>query len=411
MHLPQSEYNSIYSTTTSLAMIKSQYGPRVLLSSHSTRIDSLFQQAFHNAGLVMQSHTPDEIFHVLHHHLFDVVVLEINSSTTEAGLLLLQQIRQQCFEVPVVVVVEDTLSNERDVIQGVSEIVKIGIQGLLFKPTCPSEIHQTIVEVIEKHQREMLRRQNVIQQIVQTEKLATAGRIVSSISHEMNNPLQALHNALHLLGKRSFNGRKRQQYLAMAREEVENLITIVHRMLNFYRPSLDGMRPTNVNILLESTLQRLDTILNQGNVQVLRDWYPRLPDVFAIGSRLKQACLDLITNAVQSMPNGGTLTIRTYATDGTEYQINAGFEFRPTGSAGHQVSGPSVVIEISDTGMGISPESLQKVFEPFYTTRFNATGLGLAISYSIVEQHKGELSVSSTEGSGTTVRMRLPAIT
>jgi two-component system NtrC family sensor kinase len=323
----------------------------------------------------------------------------------------IKRVRQLALEVPIIVVVDSQSHNVHTLSRLLTRAMKLGIQGVLALPLDPDEVQQTVQEVIQGYQGDVRNRWHRIQQIVQTEKLATAGRIVASIAHEMNNPLQALHNALHLLGKRSFNGRKRHQYLHMAQEEVGNLIHIVRRMLDLYRPSNEGMRLTDMNALLETTLHRVDKELHNSNVRVLREWYPRLPNVFAIGSRLKQVCADLITNAIQAMPQGGTLTIRTYATNGTEYQVNAGVEILPTGTAGHQIKGPSVVVEISDTGTGIAPEALTRIFEPFYTTRFHATGLGLAISYSIVEQHQGELSVSSSEGKGTTVRLRLPAAT
>jgi len=369
------------------------------------------QQVLQQVGFVVTPvYAQEQVLALLQQPLFDMVLIDISSSPGDS-LELLEKIRLHTIDVPVVIVTDGVISWNSPMFIQISQAVKVGIQGLLVKPLCPTELYTTIIEVLQRHQHEMTSRRNMIQQLVQTEKLAIAGRLVASLSHEMNNPLQALHNALNLLSKRTFNGRKRQQYQAMAQKEVENLIGIVRRMLDFYRPSVEGMRPTNLNSLLESVLQRVDHQLLEGNVQVLRDWSPRLPNVFAIASRIKQVCVDLINNAVQAMPNGGVLTIRTYTTNGTEYQINAGFEFMPWGAAGHAVRGPAVVLEISDTGIGIAPDELPKIVEPFYTTRFKATGLGLAISYSIVEQHRGELSVSSTEGQGTTVRVRLPAAT
>lgn len=395
-------------STSCYPLVKGQQGPRILIADDDPNVFVPCQQMLQQSGYVMKVSSQERVLALLENHLFDLVIVGLHA-TTLSGLELLEQIRHHSFDVPVVVVVEQERASEQLFLHLIAQAVKLGVQGLVFKPLTASELQKTITDTLNKHQRETNRRWHMIQQLVQTEKLATAGRIVASIAHEMNNPLQALHNALHLLGKRSFNGRKRQQYLAMAQEEVGNLIQIVRRMLDLYRPASERMRPTNMNTLLESTLRRVDKDLHGGKVRVLRDWCPRLPSVFAIGSRLKQVCLDLVTNAIQAMPNGGTLTIRTYATNGTEYQINAGVEFHPTGAAGYQIKGPAVVVEISDTGLGIAPDALPKVFEPFYTTRFNASGLGLAISYSIVEQHHGEISVSSTEGQGTTVRLRLPA--
>lgn len=398
-------------TTSAVHMdlARNQSGPRILVIGDDCKTLVHCQQALHDAGIVLKA--PDSFDHVLEllkNNLFDLIVVGIHST---AALHMLEQIRSHMVEVPALVLASSDITDHMVVLKQVTQAVRAGIQDIVFEPLTATELHTTIRDVIHKHKQEHTRRWNTIQHMIQTEKLAIAGRIVASLAHEMNNPLQALHNALHLLGKRSFNGRKRQQYLGMAQQEVTNLITVVRRMLDLYRPSVEGMRPTNLNKLLETALLRVDKELQQSNVRVLREWYPRLPNVFAIGSRLKQVCMDLITNAIQAMPNGGTLSIRTYTTNGTEYQINAGVEFSPSRSAGHPIKGTSVVVEISDTGIGIAPDALPNIFEPFFTTRIHGAGLGLAISYSIIEQHQGELTVRSEEGQGTTVRMRLPAVT
>ncbi len=261
--------------------------------------------------------------------------------------------------------------------------------------------------------RDISERQRIAQQLLQTEKLAAVGRLSASIAHEINNPLQAIHNSLHLLNNRPLSEEKRQLYLTMAQEEVDRLITIVQRMLDFYRPARDGvgMRPTDLHELLESVLALINKQLQTCQIHVVRDWAAGLPRVLAIGNHLKQVYLNLILNAIESMPEGGVLTIRTTT---VEHLDDTGYHslgmVSTTGSAGHRVSGPSVIVEISDTGQGISPDILPKIFEPFYTTRSTGTGLGLAISYSIVEQHQGELAVSSVLGQGTTFRLRLPAL-
>lgn len=258
--------------------------------------------------------------------------------------------------------------------------------------------------------RDISKRWQMIHQLVQTEKLAAVGRLVHSIAHEVNNPLQALHNSMNLLSNPSQTSEKRQRLVHLAQSEVDRLTTIVRRVLESYRSSREGMRPTDLHGLLRTVLKVVERTLRNRHVRVICDWHPRLPLVLAIGGHLKQVYLNLILNAVESMPHGGILTIRTYVVNESE---------TPTADpphalltvAGHWQRGLSVVIEFSDTGTGIMPDDLPKVFEPFYTTRIENTGLGLAISYSIVEQHHGELSVSSSVGEGTTFRMCLPAVT
>lgn len=257
--------------------------------------------------------------------------------------------------------------------------------------------------------RDISERQRIAHQLLQTEKLAAVGRLSASIAHEINNPLQAIHNSLHLLNNRPLSDDKRQLYLSKAQEEVDRLIGIVQRMLDFYRPSRDGvgMRLTDMHELLDAVLALADKQLQTSHISVVRDWTVKPPLVYAIGNHLKQVYLNLILNAVESMPDGGVLTIRTYVTADANQERQNLETTSTVGSAGQRL-GPAVVIEFSDSGQGISPDILPKIFEPFYTTRSTGTGLGLAISYSIIEQHQGELSVSSVVGQGTTFRIRLP---
>lgn len=263
-------------------------------------------------------------------------------------------------------------------------------------------------------------------ELIQREKLTAIGRLVSGIAHEINNPLQAIHNSLHLLVNSASNGNnvgnnmeKRQRYLSMAHQEVQHLINIVQRVLEIYRPSQESMRPIDMHDLLRAVLQVLDQEFASSAVQVVLELHPRLPLVWGISSHLKQACLSLLLNAVEAMQNGGVLTLRTYVTLDTPVddagwieQVEQIDTIQPEAGTierwGHYIR---VVVEISDTGCGIPPDELTKVFEPFYKSRSNGVGLGLAISYSIIEQHHGTLSASSTVGQGSTFRISLPIAT
>lgn len=256
--------------------------------------------------------------------------------------------------------------------------------------------------------RDISERQRIAKQLVQTEKLAALGRLSASMAHEINNPLQAIHNSVHLLISRPLPEEKRQRYLTMTMEEIERLISIVQRILDFYRPTRDGMRPVNLNEILEAVLNLTANQLEEARVSIVRDWQPSLPRVFAVSNHIKQVCFNLIFNAIEAMADvGGTLTVRSYLVEEGLDAADSAFT-SISGAGANPVPGPAVVIEISDTGPGIPPHDLPKIFEPFYTTRMKGTGLGLAVSYSIIEQHHGELAVRSELGHGTTFRIKLP---
>ncbi len=256
--------------------------------------------------------------------------------------------------------------------------------------------------------RDISERQRITRQLLQTEKLAALGRLSASMAHEINNPLQAIHNSVHLLLNRQLSEEKRQRYLEMTREELDRLIAIVQRILDFYRPTREGMRPAHMGEILDAVLTLTSNQLYEHSVELIREVEPALPRVLAVSSHIKQVCLSLIFNAIEAMPEGGVLRVRAYLSadggnaDEDQFTVVAG------GRMSEPVAGPAVVVEIGDTGPGIPPQDLPKIFEPFYTTRIKGTGLSLTLSHSIVEQHHGEMAVRSELGQGTTFRIRLP---
>ncbi|MGD1996819.1 MAG: response regulator [Anaerolineae bacterium] len=223
-------------------------------------------------------------------------------------------------------------------------------------------------------------------QLVQAEKMAAVGRLAASLAHEINNPLQAIHNTLHLSAMSRLPDEKRQRYLTMAQEEVERLIEIVQRMLDFYRPSRGGMVETDVNEALQSALAIADKRLQHSQIRVHTRLAKGLPAISAVSDQLSQVFLNIIINAIEAMPEGGSLRVGTLLTEDEEW----------------------ILVAFRDSGPGLTSEKVARVFEPFYTTKVDGTGLGLAISYGIVERHGGTIEVSSQPGQGTTFIVRLP---
>ncbi len=225
----------------------------------------------------------------------------------------------------------------------------------------------------------------------QSEKLAGMGRLTAAIAHEVNNPLQAISNSLHLLISHSLSEDKRMRYLSMAQKEVEQLIGVVRRMLDLSRPEREGMRPVSLHAALESVLMAADQQLREAGVAVQREWTTPLPRVSGVVTHLKHAFLNLVLACCASMPAGGTLVVRTGTAPARDGQ------------------GELVVVEFADSGTQLAEEELRPLFEPFNQTPRDASGMGLPVSYTIIEQHGGRLSVSSRP-SGTTFRVELPAL-
>jgi PAS domain S-box-containing protein len=225
-----------------------------------------------------------------------------------------------------------------------------------------------------------LERRRVEQQLFESEKLAAIGRLAASIAHEVNNPLEAIKNSLYLL-QTSKDEAANSRFLDVARKETERVSHIIRQMLGFARRSGEA-EWINVNQLLEETLVLVEKKLKQSGVLVVRKLDEELPRVRARADQLRQVFLNLILNAQQAIEGRGEITLKT--------------------SANTQSLQPSISVEISDTGHGISEEELQRIFEPFFSTRKKGTGLGLWVTQDIVRQHGGRIEVTSTKGKGTT---------
>lgn len=247
-------------------------------------------------------------------------------------------------------------------------------------------------------EREARRRlQDSQAQLVQAEKMAALGRLTASIAHEINNPLQAMQNSLELIEEDlagTVHPDKLGRYTRMAYSEVQRLANLVRRLRDFYRPSPQATRPTDVNAVVQNVLELVHKQLQHSKITVEHTEQVGLPLVSANPDQLIQVFLNLILNAIDAMPGGGTLSVRTQRVPDRSGMPNR----------------QAVCIEFQDTGAGIAPEMLSRIFEPFATGKEHGTGLGLYICYEIVQAHQGQLSVANQAGQGTTFTVLLPAI-
>ena len=213
--------------------------------------------------------------------------------------------------------------------------------------------------------------------LIHSEKMGALGRLIASISHEINNPLQSIQGCLTLAKEElesPIRPEKIERYLDIAEDEIERIATIVRRVRDFYRPSGQEHAPTDLHQTLESVLELSGKELQHSHVNVERIWDPAIPLIVANPDHLKQVFLNLVINAIDAMPEGGDLSIRTI------------------------LDHESVSIEFTDTGVGMPSEVQARLFEPFFTTKSQGSGLGLSISYGIIQEHEGQILVQSEVG-------------
>ena len=214
--------------------------------------------------------------------------------------------------------------------------------------------------------------------------MATAGRLSASIAHEVNNPLQAVQNCLHLAGREDLPAEKRQEYFDMARTELERLMLTVQRMLDISRQGVNSVERVNLIDMLQHVLSLMFKQLSENKVVVELELPETLPPIQAVGSQIQQVLINLILNASDAMPNGGKLQISARAQKG-------GLE-----------------LLFLDSGTGIPREKQANIFEPFFSTKEGGTGLGLTVSYNIVAAHGGTLELLPERGPGACFRLFLP---
>ncbi|HLW67511.1 MAG TPA: ATP-binding protein, partial [Gemmataceae bacterium] len=216
------------------------------------------------------------------------------------------------------------------------------------------------------------------------DRLATIGQVGSGVAHELRNPLNNIKtSAYYLLNVANPPAEKRDQHLKRIQQNVQTADRVITTLSNYAKMPVPDLRPTNVRQVAEEALSENG---QPANIQVVHDWAPALPPALADADQLRIVISNLIRNALDAMPTGGTLIL-----------------------SGR--SGNSVEVTVTDTGVGMSAQQLARITEPLFTTKAKGLGLGLALARSILEKNQGSLHVTSQPGAGSTFTVRLNAVT
>lgn len=229
------------------------------------------------------------------------------------------------------------------------------------------------------------------QQLWQAAKLASVGELAASIAHELNNPLATVSLRIESVLGRTPTDDPRRRPLTVIAQEVKRMGELVGNLLQFARRGGEQISTVEIRDELTRAVDLIQHHLRKRLVTIVQEFAPDTPPIFADRQKLRQVFLNVLTNAGDAMPRGGTLTLRTSPTtlDGGEAGVRIAF---------------------TDTGSGIPDELLPRVMEPFFTTKEEGkgTGLGLAICRRIVQEHRGIITIDSAAGTGTTVCIDLP---
>ena len=231
-------------------------------------------------------------------------------------------------------------------------------------------------------------RMRLEEQLQQREKLSSIGLLAAGVAHEVNTPLTGVSSYTQMLLGMLPETDPKHALLQKVRRQADRASNIVNNLLNFSRTgSATEFNALDAHRVLDDTLQLLEPQLRRSQVEIVRHYDEQLPQAFGNAGKLQQVFTNLILNARDALPMGGQIILRTSAKDED-----------------------TLSIEITDTGIGIAPENVAKIYDPFFTTKGvgRGTGLGLAVTYGIVQEHSGHITVESMPGNGTTFRITLP---
>lgn len=296
---------------------------------------------------------------------------------------------------------EEKRAGEEGKIMGVIEVVKdlsvdmqaiINLQGriillsLLIMAILLAVLSYIVMRADRIIEARAVERRQLEEKLNEAERLASLGKMVAAVSHEIKNPLGIVKSTAEVLGKRINKVAPGNEHLAqIIVDETARLDGIVREFLDFARPRDPRLEPVSLNTLVERVARFMAPELEARAVTLRTELDGNLPMIPLDKEQIYQVLLNMMINAIQAMPEGGTLTVAS----------RQGFQ-------------GEIELEVRDTGIGMAPEKLEQIFTPFYTDKNRGTGLGLAIAKNIVDKHHGRISVASREGQGSRFTLVFP---
>lgn len=328
----------------------------------------------------------------------DLVLMDIKLEGDMDGVETAEQIRSR-FNIPVVYLTaysDDKTLQRAEVSEPFGYLLKpvqdrelqVAIQMALYKHKTEQKLKQYtehLEEMVNDRTRELKEAQ---ERFLRQEKLALIGQLTGSIAHELRNPLGTMKNAVYFLELVLESPDPTiQDHLDILNQGIQKSEKIINGLLDFARTKTPEKSEININRLLQETLEQIVSLSGEKSIEIVTRLDKALPPIQADAEQLEQVFDNLMRNAIQAMPEGGQLTI-TSEVDNSD----------------------DVVVSVADTGRGIPPDALEKIFEPLYTGRAKGIGLGLALAKNLVEGHGGAIKAKSegVPGQGSTFMVRLP---
>ncbi|MEE4115612.1 MAG: ATP-binding protein [Marinilabiliaceae bacterium] len=252
-------------------------------------------------------------------------------------------------------------------------------------------ISQSVNSMLETIEKEDRQKQELEKKLIQKEKMASLGRVIAGVAHEVKTPLAIIKTRIQMWQRDIEKHPEMSEYIStdsleLVIDETNRLSSLVDRLLIFSRPIKNMLKPSDINILLEDVLKILDYENNDSGILVLRKLDQDIPLISLDENSIKQVLINILNNSYESMPAGGRIVVETYLKEKEE----------------------QVFIEITDEGSGIPQEAIEEIFVPFFTLKESGVGLGLAISDQIIKAHNGEIILMNNDPGGVKCIIKLP---
>lgn len=269
--------------------------------------------------------------------------------------------------------------------------------GQRIEVTSQDELGQLSVAFNEMTQQ-LGRVRDLEERLRRADRLAALGTMAAGIAHDIRNPLTSILIFSQLMSLHHDDPDVREKFDRVVPRELERVQAVIEDMMELARPATLHLEPVNLSEVLTQVLELYEGQATTQGIKITREFDPALPPCIADRKRVHRCFSNLIANAIQAMPNGGDLTTRASQAEAVLLAAQPG---------GTPME-PAICVTITDTGQGIPPERLSRIFDPFYTTKDKGLGLGMAITHRIVVDHKGTIDVQSQVGLGTTFIVHLP---